>query len=124
MMQFGSSTEMLTVSFSRCRYIYAGLWKVESEEITITAKVNTCRELNQPETMNWIFKKKITVASFLSFWSGVAEDSILLGYDAVSWGNWVMALYATEMLTPDYHAMQCHISEEWKPETEHSLRYL
>ena len=72
MMQFGSSTEMFTVSVSRCRcvclcacvrvcvcvciYIYMlALWKVESEEITITAKVNTCRELNQPETMNWFF---------------------------------------------------------------------
>jgi hypothetical protein len=57
----------------------------------------------------------------LSFCSGVAEDSILLGYDAVSWGNLVMALYAHEMLAPDYRVMQRSISEEWKPETEWSL---
>jgi hypothetical protein len=69
--------------------------------------------------MNGIKKKKLL--QVLSFCSGVAEDSILLGYDAVSWGNWVRALYAHEMLTPDYRVMQCHISEEWTAEIECSL---
>jgi len=57
----------------------------------------------------------------LSFCSGIAEDSILLGNDAVSQGNWVMAVYTLEMLTPDYHVMQCHVLEEWKPEIQCSL---
>jgi len=118
-------TETFSVSVSKCRDIYI-CWLCEGWNLKKS-------QLQQRWVLvgNWIsqklwneFSKKRLLLQVLSFCSGVAEDSVLLGYDAVSWGNWVMTLYAHEKLTPDYRVMQCHISEQWKPETECSLWYL